>query len=127
MTSPRLPLGLIEIPYPRIDPVLFELPGGIAIRWYGIAFMAAFVVGYLLLRRLARDGYLPAPESAAGDLLFALILGVVLGGRVGYILFYDFASFRENPAAIVQIWEGGLSFHGGLLGALIAAAWFARR
>jgi phosphatidylglycerol:prolipoprotein diacylglycerol transferase len=121
------PPGLIEIPYPRIDPVALQLPGGLAIRWYGIGFMVAFGAGYYILQRLARRGFLPIPPDKVGDLLFALIVGVILGGRVGYILFYDFASFAANPARIIRIWEGGLAFHGGFLGAIAGGWWYARK
>jgi phosphatidylglycerol:prolipoprotein diacylglycerol transferase len=120
-------LGLIEIPFPRIDPVALDLPGPLAIRWYGIAFMLAFSAGYVLLRRMARSGFLPIQPDHAGDLIFSLIVGVILGGRLGYILFYDFASFAANPARIIRIWEGGLAFHGGLLGALAAGGYWARK
>jgi phosphatidylglycerol:prolipoprotein diacylglycerol transferase len=121
------PLGLIEIPFPRIDPVALELPGPLALRWYGIGFMLAFAAGYLLLRKMARDGFLPIKPDQAGDVVFAMIVGVILGGRLGYILFYDFASFAANPARIIRIWEGGLAFHGGFLGATLAGAWWARK
>lgn len=120
-------LGLIEIPFPRIDPVALDLPGPLAIRWYGIAFMLAFTAGYLLLRKMARDGFLPIRPEQVGDLVFALIVGVILGGRLGYILFYDFENFAANPARIIRIWEGGLAFHGGFLGATLAGAWWARK
>jgi phosphatidylglycerol:prolipoprotein diacylglycerol transferase len=121
------PLGLIEIPYPRIDPVALQLPGGMAVRWYGIGFMVAFGAGYYILRRLARRGFLPLAPDKVGDLLFALIVGVILGGRLGYILFYDFASFAANPARIIRIWEGGLAFHGGFTGAIAGAWWYGRK
>lgn len=128
MTLPAAPLlGLIEIPYPHVDPVALHLPGGLSIRWYGIAFMVAFFAGYALMRRLARQGFVPLQPDQVGDLLFMLIVGVILGGRLGYILFYDFAQFAANPARIVRIWEGGLAFHGGLLGATAACWWFARK
>jgi phosphatidylglycerol---prolipoprotein diacylglyceryl transferase len=120
-------LALIEIPFPAIDPVALELPGGFAIRWYGIAYMIAFTIAYQLARRQARDGFVPVPPDSIGDLLFAAILGVILGGRVGYILFYDLSSFADNPAQIIRIWEGGLSFHGGFIGAFLATWWFARK
>lgn len=123
-----LPLpGLIEIPFPAIDPVALELPGGFAIRWYGISYMIAFTIAYHLARRQAKDGFVPVPPDSIGDLLFGAILGVILGGRIGYILFYDFSSFAANPSQIVRIWEGGLSFHGGFIGALLATWWFARK
>lgn len=121
------PLGLIEIPYPRIDPVALQLPGGLAIRWYGIGFMVAFGMGYYILRRLSRRGFLPLAPDKVGDLLFALIVGVILGGRLGYILFYDFANFAANPARIIRIWEGGLAFHGGFLGAIAGGWWYGRK
>jgi phosphatidylglycerol---prolipoprotein diacylglyceryl transferase len=120
-------LGLIEIPFPRIDPVALELPGGFAIRWYGIAYMVAFTIAYQLARRLARNRFLAVEPDAIGDLLFAAILGVILGGRIGYVLFYDFSGFARSPLSIIRIWEGGLSFHGGLAGCSLAVLWFARR
>jgi len=120
-------LALLEIPYPHIDPVALDLPGPLDVRWYGLGYLVAFGVGYDILRRLARRGFLRVDPGAVGDLIFALVLGVILGGRIGYILFYDFASFAANPARIIRIWEGGLSFHGGMLGAIAAGVWFARR
>lgn len=118
---------LLEIPYPFIDPVALDLPGPLDIRWYGLGYLFGFGITYVLLRRFAREGWLKLSEDAAGDLITALVLGVILGGRIGYILFYDFASFAANPLRIFRIWEGGLSFHGGLLGVLVASAWFVRR
>lgn len=118
---------LLEIPFPEIDPVALDLPGPIDVRWYGLGYLVGFAVAYALLRRLARDGLLRMDPDAAGDLVTALVLGVILGARLGYILFYDFESFLANPARIFRIWEGGLSFHGGLLGVIVAAVWFTRR
>ncbi|HEU4456396.1 MAG TPA: prolipoprotein diacylglyceryl transferase [Longimicrobium sp.] len=120
-------LALLEIPYPRIDPVALDLPGPLDVRWYGLGYLVAFAVGFLVLRRLARAGFFRVDPDTVGDLIFALVLGVILGGRVGYILFYDFASFAANPARIIRIWEGGLSFHGGMLGALAAGLYYARQ
>lgn len=118
---------LLEIPFPHIDPVALDLPGPIDLRWYGLGYLAGFFVAYVILRRLAERGFLRMEPDAVGDLLTALILGVILGGRLGYILFYDFADFARNPARILRIWEGGLSFHGGLLGVIVATWWFTRR
>lgn len=122
-----LGLALLELPYPYIDPVALDLPGPIAVRWYGLMYLVGFTIAYFVLRWLARERFLHLDPDAVGDLIFALALGVILGGRLGYILFYDFGGFLENPARILRIWEGGLSFHGGLLGVLIAAGWFARK
>jgi phosphatidylglycerol:prolipoprotein diacylglycerol transferase len=127
LTAPALASILLEIPFPRIDPVALDLPGPIDVRWYGLGYLAGFFVAYLVLRRLAQSGFLRMEPDAAGDLITALVLGVILGGRLGYILFYDFASFAANPARILRIWEGGLSFHGGLLGVIVATWWFTRR
>ena len=119
--------ALLEIPYPHIDPVALDLPGPLDVRWYGLGYLLGFGAGYLILRALARRGFLRLDPAAVGDLLFALIVGVILGGRIGYVLFYEFADFAAHPLKILQIWQGGLSFHGGLIGAVAAGAWFARR
>ncbi|HEU4562311.1 MAG TPA: prolipoprotein diacylglyceryl transferase [Longimicrobium sp.] len=119
--------ALLEIPYPHIDPVALDLPGPLDVRWYGLGYLLGFSAAYLILRALARRGFLRLEPSAVGDLIFALILGVIIGGRVGYVLFYEFAKFAADPLSIVKVWQGGLSFHGGLVGAVAAGAWFARR
>ncbi|HEX8210856.1 MAG TPA: prolipoprotein diacylglyceryl transferase [Longimicrobium sp.] len=118
---------MLEIRYPYIDPVAIDLPGPLDVRWYGLGYMAGFGVAYYILRRLAQRRFLKLDPDAVGDLIFALMLGVILGGRLGYILFYDFSSFAANPLSIIRIWEGGLAFHGGLLGVILAGAWFARK
>ncbi|HEX8452903.1 MAG TPA: prolipoprotein diacylglyceryl transferase [Longimicrobium sp.] len=118
---------MLEIRYPFIDPVAIDLPGPLDVRWYGLGYMAGFGVAYYILRRLAQRRFLKLDPDAVGDLIFALMLGVILGGRLGYILFYDFSRFAANPLSIVRIWEGGLAFHGGLLGVIVAGAWFARK
>lgn len=118
---------LLEIGYHFIDPVAIPLPGPVDVRWYGLGYVFAFTVGYFVLRRLSREGSLSLDEEGIGDLLFGLILGTILGARIGYILFYDFDSFAANPARIIRLWEGGLSFHGGLAGVVIAAWWFVRK
>ena len=119
-------LALLEVEYPFIDPVALDFPGPVDVRWYGLMYLVGFTIAYFVLRWLAREQFLRLHPDAVGDLIFTLVLGVILGGRLGYILFYDFGSFVENPARILRVWEGGLSFHGGLLGVLLAAWWFAR-
>jgi phosphatidylglycerol:prolipoprotein diacylglycerol transferase len=119
--------ALLEVPYPHVDPVAIDLPGPVDVRWYGLGYLVAFTAGYLVLRALSRSGFLKLSEEAIGDLIFALILGTILGGRLGYILFYDFSEFAAHPGRIFRIWEGGLSFHGGLIGVLLAAWWFTRK
>ncbi|MBI5016197.1 MAG: prolipoprotein diacylglyceryl transferase [Deltaproteobacteria bacterium] len=114
------------IPYPSLDPVAVRI-GPLAVRWYGIAYLLGFLSAYGILRREAVRGRLPLDSGGVGDLLSALVAGVLLGGRLGYVLFYNLPYFAEHPLRVVAIWEGGMSFHGALLG-VVAAAWlFSRR
>ncbi len=124
------------IPFPDISPVLVEIPLGpvdLPIRWYALAYIAGILVGYWLLRRTIRrtqlwkDDSPPLDRKQLDDLLVWLILGVVLGGRLGYVLFYSWGKILEDPLSILRVWEGGMSFHGGLLGVAVAATVFARR
>jgi phosphatidylglycerol:prolipoprotein diacylglycerol transferase len=116
-----------EIAFPAWDPVFLEIPGvPVDLRYYGLMYVVGFVLGNIILVRLARSGFLPLPVEKVGDLLFALILGVVLGGRIGYSLFYKPEIFSE-PLELLKVWEGGLSFHGGLLGVIVAYMLFARK
>lgn len=116
-----------ELRFPRLDPVLLDLPGPIDVRWYSLMYLAGFAVAFLVLRQLAHRGELQLSASAAGDLLGVLVMGVILGGRLGYLLFYGLGGLRRHPLEALRIWEGGMSFHGGLLGVIIAALWYARR
>ncbi len=116
-----------EFKFPCWDPVLWDLPGPFDLRWYGLMYVVGFLVGHHILTRLSSSGFFPLAREKVGDLIFALIFGVVLGGRLGYVCFYPKGSLFENPLAIFKIWEGGLSFHGGLIGVAIALIWFARR
>jgi phosphatidylglycerol:prolipoprotein diacylglycerol transferase len=118
---------LLEVRYPRINPVAINIPGPVDVRWYGLSYLAGAVVAYFVLTRLARNGFLRMPAEAVADLLFALMMGVIVGGRLGYVLFYKLSDYVAHPAQLIRIWEGGLSFHGGLLGVLVAAWWFARK
>jgi len=112
--------------FPAWDPVLVEIPGlPIDIRWYGLMYVVGFAAGYQILLRLARSRFLPMDPDKVGDLIFYLVFGVLLGGRVGYALFYDQALL--NPLELVQMWKGGLAFHGGLLGVIVALILFSRR
>ncbi|SKA09096.1 prolipoprotein diacylglyceryl transferase [Novilysobacter spongiicola] len=111
----------------QIDPIALAL-GPLQIHWYGIMYLLGFGVAWWLGRRRIRQGRLPGvDEQAFGDLLFYGMLGVVLGGRLGYVFFYAFDELLGDPLMLVRIWEGGMSFHGGLLGVVAAAIWWARR
>jgi len=105
-----------------IDPIALSL-GPVQVHWYGVMYMLGFIAAWYLGRRRIRAGRLPGvDEQAFGDLLFYGMLGVVLGGRIGYILFYAFGDFLRNPVMLLRLWEGGMSFHGGLLG-VMAGVW----
>ena len=112
--------------HPGIDPVAISL-GPLQIHWYGVMYLVAFVGGaWLGVDRSNRpdSGWKP---NEVWDLLFYVALGVILGGRLGYVVFYNLSYFIDHPQEIVYIWTGGMSFHGGLLGVLTAIFWFARR
>lgn len=109
-----------------IDPIAIAI-GPLNVHWYGLMYLAAFAVAWLIGRARIRAGRLPVSEAAFGDLAFYVMLGVILGGRLGYILFYDFSSWISDPLMIVRVWEGGMSFHGGLIGVLVAVAIWSRR
>ena len=112
-----------------IDPIALPLPfWPNGIHWYGVMYLLAFGAAWWIGRSRVRIGRLPGvDENAFGDLLFYGMLGVVLGGRMGYVLFYGFDAFLANPLVLLKINEGGMSFHGGLIGVMLAAAWWTRR
>ena len=117
--------------YPAIDPIIVSL-GPLAVRWYGLAYLAGFAMCWWLGRWRAERSALRRPgddwdAEEVGDLVFYGAVGAVLGGRVGYVLFYSFDQFLANPLYLFRIWEGGMAFHGGLLGAMVGLWLFARQ
>lgn len=111
----------------QLDPIAFSL-GPLKVHWYGIAYAVAFVLAWWLARLRIRAGRLPGVNrEGLSDLMFYGMLGVVLGGRLGYILFYDLPAYIAEPLNVFKVWQGGMSFHGGLLGVLVAAAWWTRK
>ncbi|HHQ14358.1 MAG TPA: prolipoprotein diacylglyceryl transferase, partial [Chromatiales bacterium] len=112
--------------YTGIDPVALQL-GPVAIRWYGLMYLVGFVGGWWLARRrAARPDTACSPEQV-DDLLFYIALGVILGGRIGYMLFYGWDQLLADPLSLFKVWQGGMSFHGGFLGVLVAAMLFAHK
>ncbi len=121
---------LFALPFPAIDPVIVSF-GPFAIRWYALSYVAGLFIGWWVMSRLAERP--PAPGQAPvltraliDDFLLWATLGVILGGRLGYVLFYNPAHFLAHPLEILKIWQGGMSFHGGLLGVVAAVILFAR-
>ena len=122
---------LLTLPFPAIDPVLIEI-GPFQLRWYALAYIAGIFLGWWYAKRLVGDPRLWGPSGSPmkpadiDDFVVWCALGIILGGRVGYVLFYDLPRFLENPLEIVQLWHGGMSFHGGFLGTVLAMVLFAR-
>ena len=114
------------IPYPEIDPVLIQL-GPFAIRWYALAYIAGLVIGWQVMRRVCAEPPRVLSPVKIDDFLLWAALGVILGGRIGYVLFYKPGFYLEHPLAVLTLWEGGMSFHGGLLGVIAAILAFAIR
>ena len=125
-------MSVLVIPYPAIDPVALQL-GPLAIKWYGLAYVAGLLLGWLYIKHLLkttslwRDGKPPFAPEIADDLFVWVALGVVIGGRLGNVLLYEPSHYLHNPLEIFQIWRGGMAFHGGMLGTILAMWLFARR
>lgn len=116
---------LASLTYPSIDPVAFRL-GPLSVHWYGLAYLTAFVSSILLVRWLGKRWALGLSDDDLLTILLAAILGVIIGGRLGYVLFYGGDYYLARPAEVIAIWDGGMSFHGGLIGILIAGLVAAR-
>ncbi len=114
------------IPFPAIDPTLVSI-GPISIRWYALAYIFGLLIGWRYVRALAEKNPSHIKPQQIDDLLVWITLGVILGGRLGYVIFYKPAYFIENPESILQLWNGGMSFHGGLVGCILAGWAFAKR
>lgn len=114
------------LPYPDISPVALSL-GPLSIRWYGLMYILTFIIAYFFIPRLISERKLEVKKDFVIDLLFAILLGVILGGRLGYMLFYNLGLYLQNPLEIIKIWNGGLSFHGGLIGVILALIYVSRK
>lgn len=112
--------------YPLIDPVALQL-GPVAIHWYGLMYLLGFAAVWLLGRRRIRQGHSTLSLRELEDIIFYGVVGVVIGGRLGYTLFYKPGYYLSHPLEILSIWEGGMSFHGGLIGVIVALLWYTHR
>ena len=112
--------------FPNIDPVLVSI-GPLSIRWYGLMYLVGFAFALWLANRRADKADSGWTREQVSDLLFAGFLGVVIGGRVGYVIFYNFDLFIQDPLYLFKVWTGGMSFHGGLLGVITAMFWYAKK
>jgi phosphatidylglycerol---prolipoprotein diacylglyceryl transferase len=110
-----------------LDPIIFRIYDNVGPRWYGLAYVLAFISGYLLLLRLAKRGFADLPVAKVGDFITgAALFGVIIGGRLGYVFFYKPEMLRE-PLSILRVWEGGMSSHGGMIGLLLFTFYYAHR
>lgn len=113
------------LPYPSIDPIALQI-GPIAIRWYGLMYLTTFLIGYFLVQKFIKERGIKTDKNFVSDIILTMLIGVVGGGRLGYILFYNLPSYIEHPANILKVWEGGMSMHGGILGVIIALTIFSK-
>lgn len=123
-------MPIFALPFPKIDPIAFAI-GPLAIRWYALAYIAGILLGWLYVRRIVADDALwngqPRPSQAEiDDFITWVTVGIVVGGRLGYVLFYAPGYFLSHPLEIFMLWQGGMSFHGGLLGPIVAMILFSR-
>ena len=110
------------------DPFAVQFGGGFGVRWYGLAYLAAFAASFFLYRYLAQRGFAVIPADKVGDFITGCaVFGVLIGGRLGYVLFYDFGAFVREPLMFFRVWEGGMSAHGGILGVAVYTLWYAWR
>jgi phosphatidylglycerol:prolipoprotein diacylglycerol transferase len=124
-------MAVLAIPFPEIDPVALWL-GPLSVKWYGLAYMAGLLLGWLYVKHLLRQSRLwpggkrPFPPDKADDLLLYMTIGVLVGGRLGNVIFYEPSYYLQNPLEIPAVWKGGMAFHGGLIGSIVAIVLFAR-
>ena len=114
------------LPYPQIDPVAIAL-GPLKIHWYGLMYLVGIGGAWLLASRRLERFDSTWNKDKLSDLVFWVAMGVMLGGRLGYVLFYDLPAYIAEPAKILRVWEGGMSFHGGLIGVMLSTWWFGKR
>ena len=112
----------------HLSPFLIQFNDQVGIRWYGLAYIAGFIAAFYLMKWLARNGYGLLRENQVGDFVFyAALFGVLIGGRLGYVLFYRPSMLSEDPLGIFRVWDGGMASHGGIIGLIIFSAIYARR
>jgi len=114
------------IPYPHINPEIIRI-GPVAVRWYGMMYLAGFAASYALVKYQVKKKNLSLDRDFIDSLYTFIVLGLILGARLGYVLFYNFSAYLQHPLDIFAVWHGGMSFHGGLIGSVIAGVWCCRR
>lgn len=124
----RVPAPMLAYYVHNLSPFLLRFNENFGVRWYGLAYVLAFLLGILVVRELSRRGFCDIPVDRVSDFIIGgAIFGVLLGGRLGYMLFYDLANFLAHPLVIVRVWDGGMSAHGGIIGLMLYTLWYAKR
>ncbi|MCH2037592.1 MAG: prolipoprotein diacylglyceryl transferase [Rickettsiales bacterium] len=117
----------MALDFPSIDPVIFSV-GPLAVRWYSLSYIAGILLGWTYINQIIdRYSWSKVSRKNTDDLIVWMIVGIVLGGRLGYTLFYNMPYYLDNPAQILRVWEGGMSFHGGMIGTILAAFLYCRK
>ena len=112
----------------NINPILFEIGGPLAVRWYGLSYLLGFIASILLLRHWSKRGEFEVPEKEVSNFVVLLaFFGVFIGGRLGYVFFYSFNTFLHDPLYAFRVWEGGMASHGGFIGVILFILWYARK
>ncbi len=114
------------IPYPPINPEIMRV-GPVAVRWYGTMYLIGFAASYMLVRLQVKKKNITLPGDFIDSLYTYLVLGLLIGARLGYVLFYNLSAYLSHPLDIFAVWQGGMSFHGGLIGSAVAGVWCSRR
>lgn len=117
---------MVGLEFPDVSPIIFSI-GPVAIRWYSMAYLVGIILAWWLIKRNIEKYNLSLDINKLDDLVFYITLGIIIGGRLGYVLFYGGNAFWNNPVQILEVWKGGMSFHGGVLGVIIGAYWFAKK
>ena len=128
--TPNLPTSLLHLSYwtHDLNPVIFQIAGPIAVRWYGIAYLLGFLGAYLLLPRLSKRGAFAIPPEDLGNFMVNLaIFGVFIGGRLGYVILYAGETVLTDPLFALRVWEGGMASHGGMIGVFLYLLWVAKK
>ena len=126
-----LAIPSLVLPFPQIDPVIFSV-GPLSVHWYGLAYVAGILLGWWFARRVVINNTLwpstgsPIRQIELDDFLTWAVIGIIFGGRLGYVIFYNLSKYIQEPLSIFAVWDGGMSFHGGAIGSIIAMVLFAR-
>ncbi|MHC8508799.1 MAG: prolipoprotein diacylglyceryl transferase [Rhodospirillales bacterium] len=118
-------MSVFTLVYPAVDPIALQI-GPVAVRWYGLAYLSGLLIGWALMRRMCARSPSGATPEDIGDFLFWAVIGIIAGGRLGEVIFYQFEYFLNYPWRVFAIWQGGMAFHGGMLGLVLAGALFTR-